>query len=331
MNQFSIRIAKKKESLPTESMLRKEVDSKAPDKVTDAQLEKLREEKFSINLIEKNLDEVRNGDGERKPPTSVDMLTETQLNKSKSKLHPHRDEETSKGDINQLDKNRKKTPAKDLKAEPASETPKDFRFWEATAGGDKLQIANSFTINIKTASGMWDPASILERKTKPEEDDGLDPDSDSPDQEDPELDLTDDSEKEVLDALRTKILEDQIVHGKISTTEDPLTEPVERVDVEEPKRRHSGVPKNPDGPESDRIFDDVNIGTSNESGTKIEQRALLFEPKRFSWAGDDASLIIDQALRFLNRKYPEAQLTADHLDLDTSDPEMSVIRFHLVG
>ena len=75
-------------------------------------------------------------------------------------------------------------------------------------------------------------------------------------------------------------------------------------------------------------FEDVLVGQDDSTGTPVEQRALLFEKAKFSWANEDQ--IVDQALRYLRRKYPNAQLEEGSLSLNDDDADIGEVRFTLV-
>jgi len=124
----------------TEMRLKEQHEEKAPEVVTEKQLEKKdREDETDFVVTEKQLEKVRTGGAE--------VIIEKNLNDSKGKFGSNfRNDEAFMGDINKLEEKRlsgKKT--EDEKYEASSESPKKVRWW------DGLKKAQTDTV-IKTAS-----------------------------------------------------------------------------------------------------------------------------------------------------------------------------------
>jgi hypothetical protein len=358
---------------PTETMLRKQDDTKAPESVSEVQLDDYRtdNDKFTITLIEKNLDKSR----EEADP----MLLEASLEKSKSKLHKHRNPEASKGDINKVEEQRlaDKKRQETEKTELASETPKKHQFWNESAGEDKLLLAGGFPIRIVTAmgarcdlcermfdshdggqictkcdktfcprcevehfeemqdickscnsgGGTWQIATQKKTAQLTDSETDLDLEEESPEA------VGEKSLNEDLTRIKSLLQEEKIISGENPEDEDGGDDLKDLLEDEglELKKKPLGVPANPEGPAVDRIFTDVSKGRDESTGTPVEQRALIFNLARFSWTDGDTDPIIDQALRFLKRKHPQANLDESSLILDTTDPEASTITYNLVG
>lgn len=119
------------------SDLRKNAGKQKADVVNEIQLEDHRSD-IPSQLTEKQLDAPRDN------ATQQTVLVEGQLNKSKDGLVKHRNEETSKGNINKLEEKRlsgKKESVQELsKPEPASETPKN-RMWNTKSDENGLRLA----------------------------------------------------------------------------------------------------------------------------------------------------------------------------------------------
>ena len=136
-NKFLSKIAKKGDVEHIDEHLRDERggDLDAPDTLTENQIDKDRKETKETTTEEK-LEKVRTG--------SSELLVEGLLNDSKSKLHQHRNEDASAGDINKLEEQRmaNKNRQETEKQEPSSETGKKNRLLDNdTSKDDGLKLA----------------------------------------------------------------------------------------------------------------------------------------------------------------------------------------------
>lgn len=125
--------------------LRKNAGKQKADVVNEIQLEDHRADSPS-QLTEKQLDIPRDN------ATQQTALVEGQLNKSKNGLVKHRDEETSKGNINKLEEKRlsgKKESVQELsKPEPASENQKD-KMWKTNPDESGLRLAQKIDNSLE--------------------------------------------------------------------------------------------------------------------------------------------------------------------------------------
>ena len=126
--------AKKDDAQITEKQL--EHTDKAPTTITEDQLADDHSGDEDNRTIEKSLERVRTG--------AAEVLVEKRLDDNKSKIVKHRNADTAKGNLNQLDAQRlaNKKPADKIK--PASETPQEQVIQEIpTTGGDNLRLAQN--------------------------------------------------------------------------------------------------------------------------------------------------------------------------------------------
>jgi hypothetical protein len=138
LNKFLSKIAKKGDVEHIDEQLRDDRggDLDAPDTLTENQIDKDRKE-VKETTTEEKLEKVRTG--------SNDSLVEGMLNSSKSKLHQHRNEDASAGDVNKLEEQRmaNKNRQETEKQEPSSETGKKNRLLDNdTSKDDGLKLAS---------------------------------------------------------------------------------------------------------------------------------------------------------------------------------------------
>lgn len=136
-NKFLSKIAKKGDAESTEAKLREDSGccNDSPDTLTEKQIDKDRKENKETTTEEK-LEKVRTG--------SSDSLVEGLLNSSKSKLHQHRNEDTSAGDMCKIEEQRikNKNRQETEKQETSSETGKKNRLLDYISKDDGLKLAS---------------------------------------------------------------------------------------------------------------------------------------------------------------------------------------------
>ena len=336
----------------TERRLRGESTVEAPDSIHEDQLKKLRTDK-SLPLAEKYLDKNRTDD--------VTTTIEGRLNKSKGGFHKHRNSDTSKGDLNQLEAQRvadKKRQEKE-KVEPASETPKELRFYEETPGKDGIRLAQTVDFPIvddveasEGNEGGETDQDLLERlheqnqllesyrrqllRTRRQDRSLLEDETPATGEQGLShaelLARVKQQEQDLKAYERREFSAPSAVFDDITDLEVDEDEDEEGEDFEvREQRKPFVVPKNPAGPAVMRAFevDDVLIGANEETGTPVEERALLYDKKKLAHLSDEQ--ISDQALRYLQNKYPQANLTADNLMHLDGEGGVGQIQYTLVG
>jgi hypothetical protein len=138
LSKFLSARAKKEDLSVTDEQLDKSRggEKKTPTSITEDQLSDGYRGKEGDTITEERLEKVRTGGGE--------SLVEGMLNTSKSKLHKHRNEEASAGDINKVEEQRlaNKKRQETEKQEPSSETGKKNRLLDNnTSKSDGLKLA----------------------------------------------------------------------------------------------------------------------------------------------------------------------------------------------
>jgi len=300
-----------KKVLPTETRLRQEEDNEAPQQIHEQQLDghRANNDDFLLNLIQKNLDGVRTEEADR--------LSETRLENAKGGFHQHRNPKTSEGNINQIeaqrlkDKKRQETEKQEL----ASETPKDQRFWEAKPGKDGIKLAQ--------VDAQIDDTFAIH----------LNPDQEFEDR------LTRQELKERRRALRESLQDLREPIDEFDPLEDLLEEDNgENIDlnvIDEPaiesRESHEPIQPNPEGPASDSMFEDVPTGESTNTGTDIEERALLFDRNRSFFRDIDDDQIGEVALQVLRRKYPDRDWTDADIEVRDRSDEVGEVIFTVMS
>jgi len=116
---------------------------KEQNEITEEQLESGRVPEKEA-LIEKLLEKTRTGE--------ADVLPEKRFETTNDGLYQHRNSSAFEGDINKLEQKRlENDPVEDEKYEDASETPKQFRWWEEGGSPDGLKLAKSKKSMKRTA------------------------------------------------------------------------------------------------------------------------------------------------------------------------------------
>ena len=134
MSKFNLKkYAKKDNSRPIDKKLQ-EQHEEAPNETGEAQLEEGRVSESNV-LIEKMLEKQRTG--------GADEITERRLDKDKADFNiKNRNASAFEGNINKLEEQRlENNPVEKEKYEPASEVPKQFRWWENVKSPDGLKLA----------------------------------------------------------------------------------------------------------------------------------------------------------------------------------------------
>lgn len=140
-NKFNLKNYQKIDGGVHIDMRLKESREKAPDVINEKQLEDYRAGEAEV-IVEKLLEQKRTG-GETE-------ITEKRLDTHKSKFaNKYRNPGAYEGDMNKLEEQRlSDDPSENEKYEAASETPKQFRWWEDVKSPDGLKLAKK---NVKTA------------------------------------------------------------------------------------------------------------------------------------------------------------------------------------
>ena len=294
----------------TERRLRGESDVAAPDTIHEEQLGKLRVDK-ELPLAEKYLEKNRTDD--------VTTTIEGRLNKAKGGFHQHRNSETSKGDLNQLEAQRvaDKKRQEAEKVKPASETPKELRFYEEAPGKDGIRLAQAQVLDFPVTDTDDDihtgPSDDAEEQTV-----------DQLSEEDLRRRVMEQDQE--LAAYREVLREEEGVDG-----DDDEALGDDGFEITEKARQPVVIPQNPDGPAGGQAFevDDQLVGSSDSTGTPIEERVLLYDKQKLSYLSDEQ--ISDQAVRYLRQKYPSANLDENSIMHLEGDANTGEIRYTLVG
>ena len=294
----------------TERRLRGESDVAAPNSIHEEQLGKLRVDK-ELPLAEKYLEKNRTDD--------VTTTIEGRLNKAKGGFHQHRNSETSKGDLNQLEAQRvaDKKRQEAEKVKPASETPKELRFYEEAPGKDGIRLAQAQVLDFPVTDTDDDihtgPSDDAEEQTV-----------DQLSEEDLRRRVMEQDQE--LAAYREVLREEEGVDG-----DDDEALGDDGFEITEKARQPVVIPQNPDGPAGGQAFevDDQLVGSSDSTGTPIEERVLLYDKQKLSYLSDEQ--ISDQAVRYLRQKYPSANLDESSIMHLEGDENTGEIRYTLVG
>lgn len=131
-----------------ETRLREDSDVEPDNFITEKQLEGGRVDKKNT-LVEDLLKDSRTGEGE--------VVIEKALNDSKSKLVKHRDEKTSKGNMNKLEEKRlANNPVEKQKYELFMEVPKKFKWWETKDKDGHIIAKNTKATKLARLSDEYD-------------------------------------------------------------------------------------------------------------------------------------------------------------------------------
>lgn len=253
-----VRTAKKDETaLPTETKLRKQPAGKIPEEISEVQLEGSRSDGDAIPT-EARLEKVRTG--------AAELLTEGLLDKSGSKLVQHRNEKTSKGDINKVEEQRLagKNVMEKEKYDPAAEDDKKLTFPQVK-GKDGLRTAarpKPRMVEEYPVSGI--PTPRIERTLSPEG---------------------------VAESDYGKLLEADfpvtLPRNRRTKSEDDLLEEIDKLtsDIESPdptELQQAETDIAQEGEESIPNFQVVDASSSDVGGTAIMQYKATFDPAAFA-------------------------------------------------
>lgn len=137
-----------------------ESHKEAPNVINEQQLEVTRVTEKDVTT-EKQLESQRNG--------GDDEITEKRLDTRDAKFaNKYRNEETYTGDINKLEEKRlTNDPVENEKYEPASEIPKQLRWWEKAKSPDGLKLAQKKTAKIEKVAAVTEDFEVTDLKLDP--------------------------------------------------------------------------------------------------------------------------------------------------------------------
>jgi hypothetical protein len=285
LKSFLEKIAKKEKKQDINSTTEGQLgnDNKGPEEVTEKQLDADRKD-GDVLTTEARLEKVRTG--------SATVLTEGQMEDSKSKLMKHRNPDTSKGDINKVEEQRlaaKKTNEKE-EYKPASSTDKKLMLPEIK-GKDGLKTASS-SKTIKTAQ-FNEPFNIgfMERENLGEED------SDRFSRVSPDME----SLLYPRRRIKKNLDEEALAEGASRGIEIPDDSEIAGVAEEDDTGVDAeGNPSDEDNEEVPAKFSEDNIQDVDVGSSKMKQITLTFDPSDFKSEKD----VKIEAAGFIVSKYP---------------------------
>ena len=236
-------------------LVEKNKKEEEPQEITEAQLKKDRKD-TEENTIEKKLEKVRAG--------SQEMLTEGQLNKSKSTIMKHRSaEKTAKGDINKLEEKRLAGETMESeKQELASEMDKPKRFYEVKSP-DGLKLAKSINI-VKVSQFDIDEVDSLNR----EDEDAGQGDINISDFEDVNVtpSFKEEPSPDVLEELSPGALEELSKFKDADEIDDSEKQAIINDLINDPEMLNE-------------LFTEEVVGQDDSTGTMVEERKIEFDLK----------------------------------------------------
>ena len=220
---------------------------------------------------------------------SQEMLVEGQLNKSKSSIVTHRNVDTARGNINKLEEQRLKGETMESeKYESASEIYKPKRFWK-NKSPDGLKLAK----NIKIAQAVLNY----------------------------DINTVDNLPRETVD------FRERLSPGALMKIHE-MDQQVKQMEEEEsPEQRQKVIEDIINDPETlSEIFSETVIGQDDSSGTKLEERKIIFDLKnpdgeikdvfRKDKDNIDKNILKKAIIKFINLNHTNDIVGEDALSID---------------